>query len=335
MKYFTLYYQTLMRRYLENINWECLSRNLTGDASDPEKRELESWLALSVRNRKLYEQLIELEQKKDIYLSIQKLDLEQALQKVKRLNDKARVFSYRKLAKIAAILIFVLGLSFLLRHTLINPDITVKTIEGERTEILLADMSKVSVNENSVFVYPKKFKGKARKVKLVGEAYFIVNHDEKKPFIITTDEAYVKVTGTEFNIKNRHDAEEISVWVTKGSVQFGIYTSATESIVLKKGDAGKYNKAKQILIYEQNPDFNNVAWKTKHLEFENETLEKVSCKLEEVYFIEFEIEEGLKSRKISATYDKQPLEMLLPILEATLNVKIIELSKNKYKIGSE
>lgn len=324
-----------MKRYRENINWECLSKNLTGDASDPEKEELESWLALSVRNRKLYKQLIELEQKKDIFLSIQKLDLEQALQKVKRSNDKIRVFSYRKLAKIAAILIFVLGLSFLLRHALINPEITVKTREGERKEVLLADMSKVSVNENSVFVYPEKFKGKARKVRLVGEAYFIVNHDEKKPFSVATDEAYVKVLGTEFNMNNRHDAEEISVWVTRGSVQFGIYKSATESIVLKKGDAGKYDKAKQLLHYEHNPDFNDIAWKTKHLEFEHETLEKVSRKLEEVYFIEFEIEEGLKSRKISATYDDQPLEMLLPILEATLNVKITELSKNKYKIGSE
>lgn len=324
-----------MRRYLENINWELLSKNLTGDASDLEKAGLESWLALDDKNGMLYKELERLGQKKDVFESVQQLDIEKALRKVKASDANLRVITFRKLAQIAAVFIIVLGLSFLFRYGLINPEISVKTREGERTEVLLGDRSKVTLNENSVFVYPKKFKGQARNVKLVGEAYFIVNHDETKPFIVEADEAYVKVLGTEFNIKNQHNAKEISVLVTKGSVQFGINKSETGPIVLKKGDAGKYNKVKQILNYENNPDFNNIAWKTKQLEFENETLEKVARELEEVYFIEFEIEEGLKSRKISATYDDQPVEMIIQILEATLNVKIFELSKNNYKIGSE
>ncbi|MBN2611245.1 MAG: FecR domain-containing protein [Bacteroidales bacterium] len=324
-----------MRRYLENINWDLLSKNLTGDASELEKAELESWLALDDKNRMLYKELKNLTENKDAFKSVQQLDIEQALRKVKASNAKVRVITFRKLAQIAAVFIIVLGLSFLFRYDFLNPEITVKTKEGERTEVLLADMSKVSVNENSVFVYPKKFKGPARKVKLVGEAYFIVNHDKTKPFIVEVDEAYVKVLGTEFNIKNQHYTEEISVLVTKGSVQFGSNIANTEPIVLKKGDAGRYNKVKQTLDYENNPDFNNIAWKTKLIKFENETLEKVARELEDVYFIELEIEEELKSRKISATYDDQPVEMILQILEATLNVKIIELSKDKYKIGSK
>ncbi|MBN2521466.1 MAG: FecR domain-containing protein [Bacteroidales bacterium] len=324
-----------MRRYLENINWNLLSKNLTGDASELDKKELESWLALDDKNRMLYKAFKKLGQRKDVFESVQKLDIEQALRKVKASNAKVRVIAFRKWAQIAAVFIMILGLSFLFRYDFLNPEITVKTKEGERTEVLLADMSKVSVNENSVFVYPKKFKGQARNVKLVGEAYFIVTPDETKPFVVEINEVYVKVLGTEFNIVNRNNTEDISVWVTKGSVQFGINKSETGPIVLKKGDAGKYNKVKQILNYENNPDFNNIAWKTKHLEFENETLEKVARKLEKVYFIEFEIEEGLKSRKISAIYDDQPVEMIIQILEATLNVKIFELSNNKYKIGGE
>ncbi len=325
-----------MKRYPANINWELLSKNLTGDANDLEKAELERWLALEDQNKMLYKQLEELEQKKDIFLSVHQLDLEQALYKVKKSNDKVRVITYRKLAQIAAILILVFGLSFLFRYMHLNPEIiTVKTREGERIEVLLPDMSEVSVNENSVLIYPEKFKGRTRNVKVVGEAYFIVNHDEKEPFIVEMDDAYVQVLGTEFNIVNRHDTEEISVWVTKGTVQFGLNKFGTESIILKKGNAGKYNKVKQTLHYENNSDLNMIAWKTKHLEFENETLENVARQLEEVYFIELEIDEGLKSRKISAIYDNQPVEMMIKILESTLNVKIIELSKNKYKTVSK
>ena len=323
-----------MRKNIEIINWDLLSKNLTGDASEQERAELKKWLALDEKNRMLFKAFKKLGQNKNVFESVQELDVEQALRNIKASNAKARIFTFRKLAQIAAVFIIVLGLSFLLRYDFLSPEITVKTKEGERKEVVLADMSKISLNENSVFVYPKKFKGRERNVKLVGEAYFIVNQDETKPFIVEADEAYVKVLGTEFNIVNRHYSEDISVLVTKGSVQFGSNKANKESIVLKNGDAGTYNKVKQTLDYENNPDFNNIAWKTKYLEFKNETLEKVALRLEEVFFIEFEIDEGLKSRKISATYDDQPIEMIIQILEATLNVKIIELSKNNYKIDS-
>ena len=320
----------------ENINWELLSKYLTREANDVEKEEFEKWLAMDIQNRVLFESLKGIDNERDIIKSVQKLDVERALRKLKKIKDKPGILNLSKLAKIAAILIVVIGISFILRHTLGTPKIlVVDTKKGQRTEIVLSDGSTVYVNENSRFSYPKKFDGQNRKVKLTGEAYFKVTHNKTKPFIVDMDVVCVKVLGTEFDISNQQGAGDITVAVTKGSVQFGSIGTNTNSIVLKKGNAGKYNKQRQDLSFEKNYDFNSIAWKTKYLVFNNETLEEVANKLEEVYLIKIKVGEDLRSRRVSATYNNQPLKMIIQILESTLNVDINETGKNKYEIVSK
>ena len=200
---------------------------------------------------------------------------------------------------------------------------------------MLPDGSEISMNENSTFTYPKRFKGKNRKVKLTGEAFFKVTPDKTKPFIVDLNETYVKVLGTQFNINNKQGASEISVLLTEGRVLFGLGKNNPDSLVLRKGNTGIYNKANQTLHLEDYSNLNETAWKTKILVFDNEILDNVIEKIEEVYFIELKVDEKLKSRKISAIYYNQPIEMILQILASTLNIDINEIEKNNYEMVSK
>ena len=325
-----------MNTNFENINWELLSKNLAMEANDLEKAELEKWLALDPRNRKLYEMLAKDGLDYNLFQSVQRLDVDQALAKVKMKKGKVRSIVLPKLARIAAIIIFAVGISWFMIYSLGSSKmINVETGEGERSEIILADGSEVSINEHSKLVYPKKFMEKNRKVQLEGEAFFKITPDKTKPFVVDMDEVYVQVLGTEFNISNYRQREEITVLVAEGSVQLSAKKTGSDALTLKKGNIGNYNKNSEALSYINNGNSNMIAWKTKYLVFSNEPLEKVVSKLNEVYLIDLSVDEKLKSRNISAIYNNQPVDMILQILESTLDVSVIKISENEYEIVSK
>lgn len=78
--------------------------------------------------------------------------------------------------------------------------------KGKRSQIVLADNSKIWINSGSKVIYPRAFEGKYREIYVEGEVYLNVTHDTSKPFIVNTSGFEVRVLGTSFNIsayKNR------------------------------------------------------------------------------------------------------------------------------------
>jgi len=71
---------------------------------------------------------------------------------------------------------------------------------GSRSQFELPDGTRGSLNNGSRLKYPLTFTGNTRQVELVGEAYFDVLHNKKRPFIINTDGLNVKVLGTRLNV---------------------------------------------------------------------------------------------------------------------------------------
>jgi len=85
--------------------------------------------------------------------------------------------------------------------------------------LTLPDGSIVVLHANSHLNYPQQFTGKTREVTLVGEAYFDVRHDKKKPFIIHAGGVKTTVLGTAFNISAYPGAKKVVVSVTRGRVK--------------------------------------------------------------------------------------------------------------------
>jgi ferric-dicitrate binding protein FerR (iron transport regulator) len=80
-------------------------------------------------------------------------------------------------------------------------NITVSTPFGTRSELNLADGTRVWLNAGSTITYNENFNLRSRIVNLIGEAYFKVAKDPSKPFVVNSGGMKVKALGTSFNIK--------------------------------------------------------------------------------------------------------------------------------------
>lgn len=146
---------------------------------------------------------------------------------------------------------------------------------GGEYRIALADGSEVWVNSESELVYPVRFVGEKRVVRLKGEAYFKVQADADRPFIVEANGVEVVAVGTEFNVNSRKEKVVESVLV-KGLVevengtrqvmltpnQLAVCDVETNGIVVKGVDIRKY-----------------IDWKNGDFVFSDDRLEDVMNKL--------------------------------------------------------
>lgn len=93
-----------------------------------------------------------------------------------------------------------------------------QTAIGEHAQVTLADGSVVELNSNTIVRVD--FRRKLRLIRLDrGEAYFKVNRDLKRPFLVLAQGSWVRAVGTEFNVDIRPSA--VRVTVGEGIVRAG------------------------------------------------------------------------------------------------------------------
>lgn len=90
--------------------------------------------------------------------------------------------------------------------------------KGRRSQIVLADNSKIWINSGSKVIYPSSFEGKNREIFVEGEVFLKVAHNAEKPFIVNTSGFEVQVLGTSFDVSAYKGENEASVVLVEGSV---------------------------------------------------------------------------------------------------------------------
>src|SRR5690606_5319588 len=96
---------------------------------------------------------------------------------------------------------------------------SITTPRGGQFSVVLPDGSRVWLNADSKLKYPTSFQGDSRIVELIGEGYFEVERDEKRPFRIKSNDQVVTVLGTKFNINSYDDERSMRTTLLEGSVQ--------------------------------------------------------------------------------------------------------------------
>ena len=91
----------------------------------------------------------------------------------------------------------------------------IKAPAWTRAQFSLPDGTVGWLNSNSSLKYNGNFI-LDRQVTLDGEAYFEVFKDKSRPFIVTTNEVFVKVLGTRFNIAAYDNERDIEVVLEEG-----------------------------------------------------------------------------------------------------------------------
>lgn len=129
--------------------------------------------------------------------------------------------------KIAAIFIVLLGVYYY--TTTLTTEL--KTIAGQKSEMLLPDSSEVVLNAVSSIQYDKQDWDDHRDVYLEGEAYFKVA--KGATFNVHTENGIITVLGTEFTVKNREEIFEVICYEGSVSVE---HKQSQSTIVLTPGD---------------------------------------------------------------------------------------------------
>lgn len=226
-----------------------------------------------------------------------------------------------QVAAAAAILFISLsvyfGLPLLEKGRLFSDLSTIAVPDHQKKQIILPDGSKVWLNEGSKLEFPKAFNGKSRTVYLSGEAYFDIQHDENKPFLIYTGKLLTTVLGTAFNIKS--DDQTLVVTVTRGKVK--VEDDGKLLSILSPNQQLSVNLSDRISTEKTVDAKAVISWQDTDLLFDDITFADAAIQLEQHFQVRINFSnEQLKNCRFSGSaLDGDNLEKILKVICAFNN----------------
>lgn len=317
---------------MKPTDFERIERFIKGNANDIERKEIEKLFIKGEENLYFRDCL-----HKDWDLLIDDdspniADLNRILDKVhhvirgdeslKRQNPLRRfVYFYMRAAAILLIPLLIFGgivYSTITPkfHTSANPDtpVTIFAPAGSRVSFSLPDGTTGKLNSNSSLTYSVPFT-KERNVKLEGEAWFEVKHDEKHPFNIKAGNSTIYDLGTKFNLSAYPIEDYVEVVLLEGKIEFDINNSGekeiilpSERLILEKGkttksvvDPSKYN-----------------SWINGQLAFREDSMAEVVRRIERWYNVKITLaDDEIRKYSFRATFEDDSLEDVLKLLSMT------------------
>ncbi|WP_214227790.1 FecR family protein [Pedobacter sp. B4-66] len=178
-------------------------------------------------------------------------------------------------------------------------------------QVQLPDGTNVWLNAASSIRFPTDFTGNERRVEIQGEAFFSVTKNAKKPFIVSVNDAEIKVLGTEFNVMAYQDEKALKTTLVEGSVVFSNHGG--KEVVLKPGQQSLLTKMGDIEVLDHVNIDNVVAWKNGFFDFNGDNIESVTRQLARWYDVEIVMDKSSND----LFYAKIPKNtMLLDVLKA-------------------
>ncbi|HTN35818.1 MAG TPA: FecR family protein [Arachidicoccus sp.] len=149
--------------------------------------------------------------------------------------------------RIAAIIIFTIGLGWFIRQYT-QPGLEAVIVQnGAQKHLMLPDGSQVWLNSGSQLTYDKDFINKRiREVTLSGEGFFDIKHDPEHSFIIHTKLVDIKDIGTRFNVKAYPEDEMVETTLLKGAVEVYSKDAPDHIVRLKPNEKIIFNASTRV-----------------------------------------------------------------------------------------
>src|SRR5215207_5132794 len=266
-----------------------LVKYLLGEASEEEKRQVDSWIRSSDANRTYFLSFRSVWERSKALSITSTVDENTAWQRFReRIHQEKPVVAHRmSWIRIAALVIVLAGAAagaYLLTRPAEKEQ--VQAVAGNSVRIdTLADGSVVTLNKGAALRYPKKFTGNSRRVELEGEAFFTVMPNRDHPFIVHVDGVTVEVVGTSFNVRTYEAGTEVIV--ETGTVR-----------VRKKGQSVLLRPKEKLFVPTGNPFFQKESstdqlyhyYRTRQFVCDHTPLWKLVSVLNEAYGVQIVLE---------------------------------------------
>jgi transmembrane sensor len=317
------------------MNRKIFFKYLRNSCSDTEMNEVVCWADKEAFSEESVFQAFEdwfLYQPDDVDIDDKKLSLlfDKIQQQIEARNKKRILMKNwtHRLTQVAAILLLpvLLMLLFTIKEnqTLLNyvnfsaDSVKIVAPVGARAVVQLPDGSQVHLNYASSIKYLQYFSKDKREVRLMGEGYFDVVHDENKPFIVRTDRLNVNAVGTSFNVMAYPDDDFVETTLINGKV------------ILNKNDTDGNIKSIGAMVPGQHVSFNKVngsveckqvnvekfiAWKDGRLVFEDTPVVEMAKRLGRMFNTDIEVVDNAKQYTYTVTFIDESLPQILDLMK--------------------
>ncbi|HEC43977.1 MAG TPA: DUF4974 domain-containing protein [Bacteroides sp.] len=318
-------------------NWTLMAKIFAGEANQQELQDFEN-NKMTDMLRKNWNSVKKSEDKLQVDTDKAWAKLNNRLEQDQLIHEKQ--YAVRTMIpaalRIAAAVILLIGFSTL-AYMLFTPtrqavQMTARTLEDQKFGLTLPDGSTVDMNSNSRIKYKLQRSG-IRMLTLEGEAFFEVNPDPNRPFIINAGDATIEVTGTSFSVRNDPGSERIEVFVESGNVQIYRSRKQDRKLSLKAGQLGVLDQ--NNLTEKSNPDLNHLSWKTRKLTFRETRLGDVAGVLNRTYSqnIRFTTT-ALEDCLFTGTFDQQPIDSVVLVIQVAFDLDLNRQGK-AYEFSGE
>jgi transmembrane sensor len=197
---------------------------------------------------------------------------------------------------------------------------TSETIQTSNTtdKVMLVDLpdsSRVQLEPGSMIRYSSKWSMPKREVHLIGEAFFDVVKDSKRPFYVYGGDVVTKVLGTSFTVKAAKDAESIEVSVRTGKVS--VYEGTQQSLAVQSGVILTPNEKVEFFVSDkhwvtslvQEPKPLPTSNKEVDFVFSDAPLGQIMTSIEQTYSIDIIVENEPAYSTCTFTGDVSMMEL--------------------------
>ena len=305
---------------------DILVKVIIGEATDEEARQVDEWLTADTGHRKYFTDLKSIWESSALLKAEEEIDVDKAWgafreRTAKREHTAKEVVlrpQRRSWWMAAAAAVFIAAGIGIWSVSKKGGSVTF-TAENFTKTGTLPDGTTITLNQNSVLEYSGSRRGKKyREVTLQGEAFFDVQSDPSRPFIISAGETKITVLGTSFNVKTKGRTTEVIV--ESGLVQV---ENARQIARVKPGE----KITSDSLLLEKQPVKNefHTYYRTGKLVCKDTPLQELVTHLNEIYQVTIEIENpALGQEKINTVFDHRSLPEILRVISETLQVKVTQ-----------
>lgn len=305
------------------IPYTLIARHFGAQCTEKEEARLSAWRAASPENEKLFQELSNEWDLLDTGLRQPTVypDREKVwnhILKMRKTQEKVYSGSFLfRISAIAATIALVIGLSF--SYLLYSGDDTDRgtlssafiSPRGQKSQILLADGTRVWLNSGSEIICPNNYGIKSRTVELKGEAFFDVTKSKKLKFIVKTGRVEVVVHGTAFNVKSYVENNEVAVSLLRGSVEVVSSTDKKPIARLTPGERVTVSKSgKNHRIEKCDANLDGI-WRLEKLRFEGAGIAEVAEKLGKWYGVNITVKDTGKFPKYWFTVKSESINDIL------------------------
>jgi transmembrane sensor len=380
----------------ENKRNDLIVRYFNNECSQEEVNELLSWVEESVDNERnfndfKYTWMASL-QLKPVDSGRAQIATEEFINRLVNSSKDAKAYNSPRsrnmqrvwsgiFLKYAAIVITAFFLGILAKNIFVNKIQSVKTADnkyfsfespkGSRSIATLPDGTKVWLNASSKISYSLDFNMTERIIMLEGEAYFDVETNPSKPFIVKAHNLDIKAYGTLFNVKAYPEEDQVITTLVEGKVtiegideankRFSIkmapkqcvtYSTENKSVAQEEAKKEQSVNSDSSNVSEVSPavlpDLSivrktlpvpeiNTSWKDERWIIANENLQNLSVMLERRFNVNIKFSnEELKEYHFSGIIQNENIEQVMNILSLTMPVRYsIDINNIELELNKE